>query len=43
MRINGLDTGMTDDDLAAVVPGGRTSSYFPKQKAARPSSILTPS
>jgi citrate lyase subunit beta/citryl-CoA lyase len=30
VRINGLDTGMTDDDLAAVVPGKPDIVVFPK-------------
>jgi len=30
VRINGLDTGMTDDDLAAVVPGKPDVIVFPK-------------
>ena len=30
VRINGLDTGMTDDDLAAVVPGKPDALMFPK-------------
>ncbi|MCF8477252.1 MAG: CoA ester lyase [Pseudolabrys sp.] len=30
VRINGLDTGMTDDDLAAIVPGKPDIILFPK-------------
>jgi citrate lyase subunit beta/citryl-CoA lyase len=30
VRINGLDTGMTDDDLAAIVPGRPDAILFPK-------------
>ena len=30
VRINGLDTGMTDDDLAAIVPGKPDALLFPK-------------
>ena len=30
MRINGLDTGMTDADLDAVVPGKPDAILFPK-------------
>jgi citrate lyase subunit beta/citryl-CoA lyase len=30
VRINGLDTGMTDDDLAAIVPGKPDIIVFPK-------------
>ena len=30
VRINGLDTGMTDDDLAAIVPGRPDTIVFPK-------------
>jgi citrate lyase subunit beta/citryl-CoA lyase len=30
VRINGLDTGMTDDDLAAIVPGEPDIVLFPK-------------
>ncbi|MDO9411683.1 MAG: CoA ester lyase [Pseudolabrys sp.] len=30
VRINGLETGMTDDDLAAIVPGKPDAILFPK-------------
>src|SRR5829696_8487787 len=30
VRINGLETGMTDDDLAAIVPGRPDIVVFPK-------------
>jgi citrate lyase subunit beta/citryl-CoA lyase len=35
VRINGLDTGMTDADLDAVWQASRTPSCSPRPKAAR--------
>ena len=44
MRVNGLDTGLTDADLDGVVAGrARTPSCCRRPKAARRSSISTPS
>ena len=34
VRVNALDTGLTDADLDAVVPAGRTASCCPRRKAA---------
>jgi citrate lyase subunit beta / citryl-CoA lyase len=34
VRINGLDTGMTDADLAAIVPGKPDAILFPKAEGA---------
>ena len=34
VRINGLDTGMTDADLDAVVPGRPDAIVFPKAEGA---------
>jgi citrate lyase subunit beta/citryl-CoA lyase len=34
VRINGLETGLTDDDLAAIVPGKPDAVLFPKAEGA---------
>ena len=41
VRVNDLSTGLTDDDLAGVVPRGRTASCCRNRTAAPMSSILS--
>jgi citrate lyase subunit beta/citryl-CoA lyase len=43
VRVNGLDTGMTDADLEAVVPGRPMPLSFPRLKARQVSCISMPS
>ena len=43
VRINGLDTGMTDADLDAIVAGKPDAVVFQRRKAAQASFTSTPS